>query len=127
MYEAIQEARAHDCTYIKYNKNTQALTFVWCLGWECDLEPVVLKTVTVFPNGRITFRDFSDSSNPPIIHGKHLFVDKAHCTFDYDAAENRWNSYQGQSWIDKKRMGYLHWWQSNAGPRIGVDNRDELT
>jgi len=112
--DAMCLARADDCTYVKYNTRTRAYTFVWCEGWETLPEPVVRCALTVL-DCSVSVREYN-GDNAPIIHGKHLFVGKDYRGFDWEEAKARWDSYQGQPWLDKRRMGYLKWWQENAIP-----------
>ena len=105
--------------YVKWNKRDKTFTFTWCDDFDGKNEPVVVRQILVDPAER-TFKDLVVSKdNPPIIHGKHLFVRDDYAGFDVDEARRRWNSYQGADWLDKSRMGFLKWWRENAYPRIG--------
>ena len=101
--------------YVKYDKKTSVYTLVNCFDWELSSEPELKDSVTVYPNEERVYREYFE--NPPIIHGKHLFYGKDQEAEEWwKKAKARWDSYQGQPWLDKKRMGRLKWWRENALP-----------
>jgi hypothetical protein len=105
--------------YVKLNTDNNHFTFSWCDDWDGRSEPTVVRQVIVVPG--ISARELTVSlDNPPIIHGKHLFVKDDYAGFDIRRAKARWDSYQGADWLDKSRMGFLKWWKKNAIPRIGI-------
>lgn len=95
--------------YVKYNRETGSFTFVRCEGWDILPEPVCLSAIKVDKDGSKKQIVFS-KDNPFVIHGKHLFVSPNYTGFDLKEAEARWDSYQNQPWLDKKRMGFRKWW-----------------
>jgi len=106
-----------DWDYVKWNGKTDNFTFTWCNDWDGENEPVVVRQVMVAGSAANELPVSKD--NPPIIHGKHLFVDEDYEGFDLDEARERWESYQGADWLDKSRMGRIDWWREHAYPRIG--------
>ena len=109
--------RDYDWTYVKWDRRTNALTFVQCVDWDAASEPTCGNMLRVPWDGPIVF--LAIQSNPFIIHGKHLFVEPGYKGFDYEQARERWESYQGAEWLDKRLMGRRDWWAENALPRIG--------
>ena len=105
--------------YVKWNRETGVFTFVWCRDWDGENEPVVVRMVRVDPVKPHSETVSVSKTNPPIIHGKHLFVREGYTGFDIEKARRRWDSYQGAEWLDKSRMGFLKWWTENAVPKIG--------
>ena len=103
--------------YVKWDTKTDTFTFTWCDDFNGKNEPVVRRQFRV--DGCVGNALPVSKTNPPIIHGKHLFVREDYAGFDVDEARARWNSYQGADWLDKSRMGFLKWWTENAIPRIG--------
>jgi hypothetical protein len=127
MLAGMAGAKGYD--YAKVDLEQHAVTFTWCRGWDSLAEPVVERQLMVRTSprpchghgGGFTVRELPVSKdNPPIIHGKHLFVGPAYRGFDIQAAKARWESYQGARWVDKTRMGRLQWWREHAIPRIGT-------
>ena len=115
-----------DFDYVKVNLIQESYTFVWCEGWDALPEPIVRRAVRMHfglsLKGKIEERKYN-SDNPPIIHGKHLFVRPDYKGFNMQEAKKRWDSYQGKPWLDKKRMGQYKWWQENAIPRFKLNNQ----
>lgn len=127
MLADITEAQDYD--YAKVDLDRHTVTFTWCQGWDSLSEPIVRRQLLVRTSprachghcGGFTVKELAVSKeNPPIIHGKHLFVKESYGGFDVKAAKARWEGYQGARWLDRTRMGRLRWWQEHAIPRIGT-------
>jgi len=106
-----------DWNYVKWNEKTNTLTFAWCEGWVDRNEPIVRCQVMIRGDD-VSIRSYT-GDNPPIIHGKHMMIGPLYRGFSRRKAKQRWESYQGAEWLDKRRMGFLKWWEENAVPRIG--------
>ena len=103
-------------TYVKWDKGSDVLLFVCCEDWDTAPEPVCGPMIKVWPS--LFTETFPKRNNPYIIHGKHLFVEPDYTGFDWEEAKARWESYQGQPWLDKLRMGRKRWWDENAVPNL---------
>jgi len=114
--DALRVAGNVSYTYVKWDTRTGAFTFVRCRGWDTLPEPICEAAVRVH-NGRVKPVSMG-VDNSLIIHGKHLFVGPDYTGFDVAEARARWESYQGASWLDKRRMGRLAWWRQHALPRL---------
>jgi hypothetical protein len=116
LYIIKQGGHKDDYTYVRYDPETPRVVMLgWCTGWDTFNEPVISKTITVDTWNRSSLLSPA-STNPQIIHGKHLFVneDTAYEGFDVEEARERFNSYQNADWLDRLRMGRLNWWRDNA-------------
>jgi hypothetical protein len=99
--------------YVRHDAGSGSFTFVKCEGWDELPEPVCRNGLKVGADGSVRPVPFS-TSNPQIIHGKHIFVGADYAGFDVEEAKRRWDSYQGRPWLDKARMGRLEWWRKHV-------------
>lgn len=87
------------------------VSFISAPGFDTENEPIIVSSVKV-KDGVATKIRFESKTNPPIYHGKHLFVAPDYKGFDVEAARKRcadWNKYIEKG--DKNKIGRLLYWQ----------------
>lgn len=98
-----------------------SLSFVRSPDFDTVPEPRVGDRYTVTATGDVTFRA-GIRDNPQIFHGKETMVGPDYQGFDRAAAARRtaeWNALPG---VDKNRIGYSAYWNSEVAPRLSRQN-----
>jgi len=76
-----------DYDLIKFRDDGSAVSFLAYEDFDNEPHPALLRGVHVtLPSGKVTYRDWSSSDNPPILHRKELFVTENHPRWEEWAA-----------------------------------------
>ncbi len=125
----VTEAARHlpeefECTVVKLNHRTGAVTFIRSPDWDTAPEPVVGDLWTVHPDGRAVFR--SQPADPWIYHHKWLFVADDYPGFDVAASRERSRAWTSLPDVDRSRIGKRSYWEAEVVPRLeGTKEQDE--
>ncbi|MBI3928051.1 MAG: class I SAM-dependent methyltransferase [Armatimonadetes bacterium] len=105
---------------VKYDRKSEAVSFIQSPDWDTADEPTVGDSCRVTPDGKAVLRK-ANPENPQIYHRKYQFVRPDYTGFDVDASRRR-----AQRWEklkpDLSRIGYKKYWESQVLPRLADDD-----
>ena len=101
---------------VKYNRRTNAVSFIQCPEFDIEPEPSIAGVVTVRADGTVQRR--AVPSDPPIYHHKWLFVDDDYTGFDVEESKRRSAAWLALPDVDKSRIGRRSYWQTHVVPRL---------
>lgn len=72
-----------DYNVLKMKSDGRAISFLTYLDFETEAHPVLLHSIRVYlPRAEYAVRDYSEASNPPILHRKETLVDSIHPNYN---------------------------------------------
>lgn len=78
LYEAnarLSIGRIDRATLVKFNIEKPKVSYLFYPDFDTDPHPALQASLHItLPNGKIGYRDYSDSDNPPVLHRKETFV-----------------------------------------------------
>jgi len=101
---------------VKYNRRTEAVSFIQCPQFDVEPEPTIGCVVTVWADG--TVRQRTIATDPLIYHHKWLFVADDYGGFDVEASRRRSIAWLSVESVDKSRIGRRSYWQKHVVPQI---------
>jgi hypothetical protein len=110
----LPEGFAYDV--VKYNRRTQAVSFICCPGFDVEPEPNVEDVVIVRADGTVQRRPVP--LDPYIYHHKWLFVDDDYPGFDVEESKRRSAAWLALANVDKSRIGCRSYWQTHVVARL---------
>lgn len=114
--------REFDYHIVKYDYQSESVSFIQCLDFDTAPEPAVGQIVSVRWYG--TTHKRQPPCDPEIYHHKWLFVDDDYDGFDVEESKQRslrWSSLEG---VDRRRIGRKGYWERCILPRL-VDEYEE--
>jgi hypothetical protein len=105
----------YDYDVVKYNRRTEAVSFIQCPEFDVEPEPSMVGVVTVRADGTLQRR--AVSGGPPIYHHKWLFVGDDYSGFDVEESKRRSAAWLVLADVDKSRIGRRCYWQTHVVPR----------
>ncbi|MCY2993115.1 MAG: hypothetical protein NTY19_35315, partial [Planctomycetota bacterium] len=110
----LPEDSAYDV--VKYNRRTQAVSFICCPGFDVEPEPNVEGVVIIRADGTAQRRPVP--LDPYIYHHKWLFVDDDYTGFDVQESQRRSAAWLALANVDKSRIGRRSYWQTHVVPLL---------
>jgi hypothetical protein len=116
----------HDkiCKYnmLKVSTKENSVSFIWCPRFDLDDEPAIAYSLLVVEGKEVRQRDmkYYHVHNPPIYHGKHLFVGEDYTGFDVSMARERYLAWSrvNSPLLNRVLIGRQKYWQEIALPEL---------
>ena len=102
---------------VKYNRQTEAVSFIHCPGFDVEPEPSVQSIVVIHSDG--TVRRPSVTRDPYIYHHKWLFVSDDYRGFNVEVSKRRSLDWLSLADVDRSRIGHKSYWESHVIPQLG--------
>jgi hypothetical protein len=112
--------KAHKYDILKFNKTTEAISFIRSVDFNYSMEPLVGTSIKVTTDGLVK-KTAASTKNPLIYHHKWLMVKDGYPGFDIQESIDRskiWKKAIGSDRSVTSRIGRRNYWLTEVVPKI---------
>ncbi|MBV8809825.1 MAG: hypothetical protein JO033_14215, partial [Acidobacteriaceae bacterium] len=125
VFAARQTVGDVECDLIKISTDGRKVSFLRYSDFDCMPHPELNYSVKVYlPKAAHSFRDYADSTNPPILHRREAFLDEMHP--DYQRCLQLTEREETLGLLSRPDIGLRNGWRAALAEKGFAENGYEL-